>query len=123
KLALGIHPKDTTPTPHGPPASKPDTAVETTRYHYEHLVRGLNVERGDHSKPEDAYGVRYAWQVGGEKPASGARLPNSRCSRKCSHGVQHTEEDKGKTAYYATCYENSKGEMGPWSPVEEAVIG
>ncbi|MDR2246651.1 MAG: hypothetical protein LBE17_14365, partial [Treponema sp.] len=111
------------PTPHGPPASKPDTAVETTRYHYEHLVRGLNVERGDHSKPEDAYGVRYAWQVGGEKPASGARLPNSRFSRKTSHVVQHTEEDKGKTAYYATCYENSKGEMGPWSPVEEAVIG
>jgi hypothetical protein len=36
--------------------------------------------------------------------------------------VTHTETDKAKTAYYATCYENSKGEQGPWSPITEAVI-
>jgi hypothetical protein len=37
--------------------------------------------------------------------------------------VTHTEADKGKPAYYAACYENGKGDMGPWSPVEKAFIG
>jgi hypothetical protein len=123
KLVYGIHPADTTPTYHGTPTSQPDTEVENTRNHYEHLLRAINHERGDHSKPADAYGVRYAWQVGGEKPASGADLPKSKFNRKTHHVVQHTEADKGKMVYYATCYENSRGDTGPWAPVEEAIIG
>jgi hypothetical protein len=123
KLVYGIHPADTTPTYHGTPTSQPDTEVENTRNHFEHLVRAINHERGDHSKPVDAYGVRYAWQVGGEKPASGVDLPKSKFSRKTTHIVQHTEADKSKTAYYSTCYENSRGDTGSWSPVEEAIIG
>jgi hypothetical protein len=123
KLVYGIHPADTTPTRHGTPASQPGTEVENTRNRYEHLVRAINHERGGRSKPADAYGVRYAWQVGGEKPASGADLPKSKFSRKTTHIVQHTEADKGKTAFYPTCYENSRGDTGPWSPIDEAIIG
>jgi hypothetical protein len=123
KLPLGIRPGDHTPTTHLPPTSQPDTVVDNTQNHFEHRVRALNRGRNDASKPADAYGVRYAWQVGGEKPATGADLPKSKFSRKTAHIVTHTEADKAKTAYYATCYENSKGDTGPWSPVEEAVIG
>jgi hypothetical protein len=123
KLVFGIHPADKTPTHHLPPTSQPDTAVENTPNHFEHKVRALNHATGDTAKPEDAYGVRYAWQVGGEKPASGADLGKTKFTRKTTHIVTHTEADKGKTAYYSTCYENSKGDTGPWSPIEEAVIG
>jgi hypothetical protein len=123
KLVMGIHLKDRTPTVHGTPTSQPDTVVENTLNHYEHRVRALNHATRDAHKPPDAYGVRYTWQVGGEKPASGADLPKSKFSRKTTHIVQYTEADKGKTAYYSTCYENGKGDTGPWSPVEEAIIG
>jgi hypothetical protein len=123
KLVLGIHPSDSTPTPHGPPTSQPDVEVENTRNHYEHKLRAINRASGDHSKPEDAYGVRYAWQVGGEKPASGADLPKNKFSRKTIFVISHTEADKTKIVYYAACYENSKGDEGSWSPVVEAVIG
>jgi hypothetical protein len=60
--------------------------------------------------------------VGGEKPASGSDLPKTKFSRRSTFMVTHTEADKAKTAYYATCYENSKGEQGLWSPIVEAVI-
>jgi hypothetical protein len=123
KLLMGIHPKDTTPTTHGTPTSQPDTVVENSVNHFEHKVKALNHETGDASKPADAYGVRYAWQVGGTKPASGAELPKTKFSRKTTHIVPYTEADKGKPAYYATCYENGKGDTGPWSPIEEAFIG
>jgi hypothetical protein len=123
KEQMGIHPADRTPTSHGTPTSQPDTVVENSANHFEHKVRALNHATGSTSKPADAYGVRYAWQVGGEKPASGEDLPNSKFSRKTTFTVTHTEADKAKTAYYAACYENGKGDTGPWSPVEEAVIG
>jgi hypothetical protein len=49
-------------------------------------------------------------------------LPKTKFTRKPSYVVEHKEEDKGKTAYYATAYENRKGDRGKWSPVVEAVI-
>jgi hypothetical protein len=122
KLHMGVHPKDTTHTTHPAPVSQPDTVVDNTVNHYEHRLRALDHETRGAAKPADAYGVCYAWQVGGEKPASGADLPKSKFTRKTTHVVTHTEADKGKTAYYAACYENSKGDQGPWSPVEDAVI-
>jgi hypothetical protein len=122
RLFLGLRHADTAPTSHPVPTSQPDTDVLNSINHFEHKVRALNHSTGDTSKPADAYGVRYSWQVGGEKPASGADLPKTKFSRKATLMVTHTEVDKTKTAYYATCYENSKGEQGPWSPIVEAVI-
>jgi hypothetical protein len=123
KLVFGVRPADKTPTSHQPPVSQPDTVVENTPNHFEHRIRALNHTTGKTSKPADAYGVRYAWQVGGDRPASGKDLPKSQFSRKPAFIVSHTEAEKGKTAYYATCYENGKGDMGKWSPVVDAVIG
>jgi hypothetical protein len=122
RLFLGIRLADTTPTTHGMPTSQPDTDVLNSINHFEHKVRALNHITGGTSKPADAYGVRYSWQVGGEKPASGVDLPKTKFSWRATLIVTHTEADKAKTAYYATCYENSKGEQGPWSPITEAVI-
>ncbi|MDR0636901.1 MAG: hypothetical protein LBF87_07465 [Treponema sp.] len=122
KLFLGIYPKDATPTRHNPPTSQPITVVENSVNHFEHKVKAVSHANGDTTKPEDAYGVRYAWQVGGVKPASGADLSKVKFSRKPTLVVTHTEADKGQAAYYASCYENSRGEAGPWSPVEEAFI-
>ncbi|MDR1127431.1 MAG: hypothetical protein LBL06_04800 [Treponema sp.] len=123
KAPLGIHSPDATFTTHGTPTSQPDIVVDNTVNHFEHRVRALNRGRNDTSKPSDAYGVRYAWQVGGERPISGADLPKTKFSRKTTHVVTYTEAEKGKTAYYAACYENGKGDAGPWSPIMDAVIG
>jgi hypothetical protein len=122
KLYMGIRPTDTTHTSHPTPTSQPDTDVIPTMNHYEHLARAINHATGGTTKPADAYGVRYAWQVGGEKPASGADLGKSKFSRRTNFAVAHSETDNGKMAYYATCYENSKGDQGKWSPVIEAII-
>jgi hypothetical protein len=122
KLHMGIAPADTTSTAQTAPTSQPDTDVLPTSNHFEHVVRALNHDTARPVKPEDAYGVRYAWQVGGEKPGSGANIAKTKLSRKTRFVVSYTEEEKGKTAYYSTCYENSKGDQGTWSPVVEALI-
>ncbi|WP_062328790.1 hypothetical protein [Treponema endosymbiont of Eucomonympha sp.] len=121
KLFWGIRSANT-PTSHGAPTSQPDTDVLNSINHFEHKVRALNHVTGDTSKPADAYGVRYSWQIGGERPATGAALPKTKFSRKTTLVIAHTEANKAQTAYYATCYENGKGEQGPWSAITEAVV-
>lgn len=119
---MGIHTRDASPTAHPRPTSQPTTVVENTVNHYEHLVKANCRGKKPASRPEDAYGMRIAWQVGGERPSEGMFLPRSMFSRKMAVVISHTESDKGRPAYYATCYENQKGEAGPWSPVTEAYI-
>jgi hypothetical protein len=121
KLFLGIRPADT-PTSHGAPTSQPNTYVLNSINHFEHKVRPLNHVTSDTSKSANAYGVRYSWQIGGERPATGAALPKTKFSRETTLVIAHTEADKAQTAYYATCYENGKGEQGPWSAITEAVV-
>ncbi|GAB6392621.1 MAG: hypothetical protein MdMp014T_1994 [Treponematales bacterium] len=121
KEFLGIRPRAVSPGRRPRPVSQPDADVRNTRNHFEHELRALNAE-GNATKPDDADGVVFAWQVGGERPASGADLPRSRAIRRASTVVCHSEADKGKTVWYAVCYQNSRGDRGPWSPVVEAVI-
>ena len=123
RLPLGVHPKDAIPTSHNPPVSQPDVVVENTRNRFQHKVKTMNRATGKNNKPDDAYGVRYSWQIGGEKPATGATLSETKFTRKATLIVNHSEADKGKSVYYAACYENAKGHAGPWSPVEEGVVG
>jgi hypothetical protein len=123
RLVMGLNKPDTTPTAHLRPTSRPNIIAERTANYYEHRVKALNAENGKATKPADAYGVRFVWQAGGERPATGASIINGKFSRRPVITIAYDETERGKTAYYASCYENAKGEAGPWSPVEEAYIG
>ncbi|MDR1399813.1 MAG: hypothetical protein LBJ41_07825 [Treponema sp.] len=123
KAQLSIFSRDTTVTHHHAPVIRPDIVVENTRSHFEHRILALNPKNGKASKPDGVYGVCYGWQVGGESPLSGEYLPKAKFNRRTSLIVSYTEGEKGKTAYYAVCYENGAGEQGSWSLIEEAVIG
>jgi hypothetical protein len=121
KMSLPL--RDTTPTASTRPLRQPGLVVENTRNRFEHMLKALNRDTGGTAKPADAYGVHYAWQIGGEKPASAEDLPKGKFSRRITLTVTYSEADKGKPVFYAACYENSKGDAGPWSPIEEAFIG
>ena len=108
---------------HNPPATQPLTVIENTVNHFEHKVIAYNPKTEKHDKPEDAYGVCYAWQIGGTEPASGEDILKSEFSRKTHLIIQYKEADRGKPVYITTCYENQKGRKGPWSPVVKATVG
>jgi hypothetical protein len=122
RIAMNIPNRDTTPTNRPVPTSQPDAEVLPTPNRYQHMIRALNHATSKAKKPDDAYGVRFAWQLGGERPATGADLPRTKFTRKTTHVVTYTEADKKKTAYYAVCYENGRGDAGPWSPLVEMDI-
>jgi len=122
KESLGITAGEVVRTLHPRPVSQPYTLVELTGGHFEHRVKALRREGHRAKKPMDAFGVRFAWQVGGERPGSGEELPKTRFSRRSVQVLTFSEADAGKMVWYATCYENAKGESGPWSPVTECRV-
>jgi hypothetical protein len=111
RLDLGLHIKDTTPSRHPAPSSRPDTDVEPSGK-FQHTVTALDLVTSKKEKPADAYGVHYAWQLGGEAPTAPGDLSKSRFSRKTSEKFLWDPSDQGKPIHYATCYENSKGDQG-----------
>jgi len=129
RVNMEIHNRDTIRTSHPAPALRPNTLVENTLNHFEHKAVAVNPGTGTPKKPDGVHGVRYAWQVGspaaagGEKPAGGDYLLHDKFTLKTHYVITHNEADKGKTVYVASCYENAKGDKGPWSEIAEGVIG
>jgi hypothetical protein len=119
KLVLGIRPADTTPTTHEKPTSQPDTVVENTVNHFEHRLRALN----DASKPADTYGVRYAWQIGGEKPASDEDLPKSKFSRKTSFIVPTRRRTRQRQPTTRPVMKIARAMRGPGRLLRKRLLG
>ncbi|MDR3276537.1 MAG: hypothetical protein LBT11_04925 [Treponema sp.] len=121
RLDLGLWTKDGTISHHPAPESRPDTDVVPTGK-YQHTVTALDSATRKKEKPADAYGLRFAWQLGGEAPASPAKLPNSKFSRRVQMKFSWDPSDHSKPVHYATAYENSKGDVGPWSAIVSTVV-
>jgi hypothetical protein len=118
-MALPVH--DRKPTPHPAPHNRPTVEVQATN-NRQHTVHALNQLTGKKTKPDDAYGVRYCWETRDTPPTNADDLRRSAFSRRTTHVVNYNEADRGKTAYYAACYENSKGEAGPFSDIVSVII-
>jgi hypothetical protein len=121
RLDLGLSVKDSTMSHHPAPASRPDTDVMPSGK-YQHTVTAIDSATHKKEKPADAYGVQYAWQVGEPAPTTPTDLPKSKFSRKTAETFAWDPGDQGKPVYYATAYENSKGDVGPWSAIVGTII-
>ncbi|MDR2417957.1 MAG: hypothetical protein LBD79_02760 [Treponema sp.] len=118
---LGLHIRDRKPTPKPRPTSRPTLKVQPTN-NRQHTVTAINQATGKKAKPDDAYGVRYVWEIRDTAPANADDLRHSIFRRKPTEVFDYNEEDRGKRVYYVACYENAKGEAGPWSDIIEAII-
>jgi hypothetical protein len=118
---LGVPIRDRKPTPKPKPTSRPMLEVLPTN-NRQHTATAINQATGKKTKPEDAYGVNYSWEIRDTAPANAEDLRHSVFRRKTTEVFDYEEGDRGKRVYYAACYENAKGESGPWSDIVEAII-
>jgi hypothetical protein len=136
-VSLGLKPKDpATPVP--PPTTQAEADISRPGIHL--LELHLRPVTGSPPDPHRAdYGFRVYWGVmpaGGatveaatgskreliKAPVSGGDLPHSKFTRRKKELLDFAGDDSGKTAYFCVCYENAKGEPGPWGPLFSAVI-
>jgi hypothetical protein len=118
---LGLPIRDKNPTPKPRPASRPLLEVVPTN-NRQHTATAINQATGKKTKPEDTHGVRYAREIRDAAPANAGDLRHTVFRVKTTEVFDYEEGDRGKRVFYAACYENAKGEAGPWSDIIEAII-
>lgn len=118
---LGLHVWDKNPSPKGRPVSRPALEVVPTN-NRQHSVTAANITNGKKNRPDDAHGVRFVWEIRDDAPENAEDLRHSEFRVKTHEVFDYNEGDRGKKVFYAACYENAKGEAGPWSDIVWAVI-
>jgi hypothetical protein len=122
KERMGLPLRDPTPTPHPVPDLRPETEAVPSGTGA-HRVSAVNPHTRTIDKPPLVAGVAYARRVRGvEEPVSRAEDMPSDYQAGTSRTFQYAEADYGKVADYATAYENSTGQRGPWSNVTSLLI-
>lgn len=88
----------------------------------QHLLKALNPSDGKKRKPEKTEKVRYVSEIRDIAPTNAGELRHSVSRRKTTTLFIYNESDRGKRVFYSACYENSKGDLGPWGDIIEAII-
>jgi hypothetical protein len=114
RIALGLHIRDTTQTTIDVPKKRPELDIEVLD------VRRLKVVFRDmgstsRAKPYGVNGAVIIWGVLDAPPADVTVLTRSVLATRTPHTLEFTEEERGKTVYVAICWQNEKGQRGPWS--------
>jgi hypothetical protein len=121
RIELGLHVRDTTPSPIPVPTTRPEFDIEVVD------VRRLRVAFHDmgsdsKAKPYGINGAVFIYSVLDAPPADHSALTRSLLATRTPHILEFTEEERGKTVYLAICWQNEKGEKGPWSEIESAIV-
>ena len=128
--ALGLRPKDTTPTTVPPPAI-PVTGKLSFPAVGMVEMREISAA-GEKSDVRSKHGVRIYYGIMGEpsetdkfrissRPTTGDDLPHSVFTRRSRYRFDFTGEN-GRAVFFCMRFENSKGETGPWGKIISAFI-
>jgi hypothetical protein len=74
------------------------------------------------AKPYGVNGAVIIYAVLDAPPADHSALTSSVLATRTPHILEFTEEERGKTVYVAICWQNEKGQKGPWSEIESAIV-
>jgi hypothetical protein len=119
-MGLPIHKNGRTPAPVETDA--PDAEVDTS-----HIGR-LNIlfyEKGHKhrkGKPAGQHGAEIAWIQRDTPPTRWDELLHSNIDTNSPFTLVFENDLRGKTVYFALRWENTRGEKGPWSDIQSAII-
>jgi hypothetical protein len=121
RLALGLNVRSTTPTPIDVPKTFPTMQIKvatTCRLKISFTESGTK----SRAKPYGIDGAIIAYAILPEPPVNVAALSLRVRATRTPHVIAFAEEEIGKKAYFSICWQNEKGEQGPWSPIKSANI-
>jgi hypothetical protein len=81
-----------------------------------------NAENGKKSKPKGVRSILYRWDIADEQPDSPEQLSNMISKSSGPLVLEFKESDRGKTIFVSACWENSIGQLGPWSDILKIYI-
>jgi len=121
RIALGLHVHDSTYTPVPVPAKAPRLVVKS--YNERQLtIEYLNTDGDSKARPYGVNGVVIVYGVLDTPPAIQEDLPRNVLATHTPFVLDFVETDRGKTVYISICWQNEKGQKGPWSNIEKTIV-
>jgi hypothetical protein len=77
---------------------------------------------GKRGKPSGVSGAVVRWSIADTRPTDVNDLGNSTLDTKSPISVNFAEAQRGKTMWFAMCWQNAKGQMGPFSEIQSAIV-
>jgi hypothetical protein len=74
------------------------------------------------AKPAGVHGAEILWSLLDEPPASWTELKHSSFDTHTPFSLTFDGTERGKRLYFAMRWENTRGEKGPWSEIQIAVV-
>jgi hypothetical protein len=121
-MGLPIYKESRSPAP--TPTVKPDFSIEPSggsRLEIHFHAHDADREQRN-AKPAGVHGVEIAWAILDEAPKSYADLVHSAFDTRSPYIFQFDLADAGKRAWFCLRWENTRGEKGPWSEIQSAII-
>jgi hypothetical protein len=119
-MGLSIHKSTRTPAPvaKNAPACKIDTGTicRLILYFYD---EGKEKTK---AKPPGQHGVEISWMISDVPVVDADDLVHSAFDTRTPFTLEFQGHERGKTVYLALRWENTRGEKGPWSVVQSAII-
>jgi hypothetical protein len=121
RISLGLHVRDASYTTVPVPTSRPEIDINVLDFR---RLKVLFRDMGSSSraKPYGVNGAVIAYAVLDATPADQNALTRSLLATRTPHTLEFSEEERGKTVYVAICWQNEKGQKGPWSEIENAIV-
>jgi hypothetical protein len=121
RIALGLHVRSATYTTVGVPTTRPELDIDVVDFRRLKIIFH-DMGSGSKAKPYGIIGAVIIFAVLDTPPANLSALTRSVLATRTPHILEFTEEERGGTVYIATCWQNEKGEQGPWSEIESAIV-
>jgi hypothetical protein len=121
KIAMQISTRDKSRTPVPAPTGIIELVIVAGAIGWLILMYkdSLTSRRG---KPYGVHGAEIRWMISDTPITNPDLLTNSEFSTRTPHKLIFPGADSGKRVYLSMRWENSRGEKGPWCPVQSAII-
>jgi hypothetical protein len=74
------------------------------------------------AKPANYAGAVAVWDILDKAPEQPEDLSRHALASRTPYAIEFKEKERGKTVYVALCWVNEKGQRGPWSEVQAAIV-
>jgi hypothetical protein len=119
-LGLPVYKTERTPAPIA--QTHPDCDVDSSEIRQLTLHFFEQGKKHTKAKPPGQHGVEIRWAILETPPRSIDDLIHSNFDTHTPFTLAFDEFQRGKTVYFCLCWENTRGEKGPWSEIINAII-
>jgi hypothetical protein len=122
-VRMGLPKRNTERTPVPVPTTWPESHVDTSTQRRIVIHFFDSTDPHKKSKPEGVHGAEIRWQVfDAQQVVTMENLIESSFDTKTPFTLDFKEEQRGKILYYALRWENTRGEKGPFSLIQNIII-